>query len=214
MPKLRDVTPGTVFGQLTVLGCCISDYKNHALCLCTCGTVKKVLLYSLGRSNNHNCGCLRKGDRLHRLPTDERKEATKLARTYRLWDLMWEKFGMANKLSDLPLIPESWKDFNTFKQDMGFCPIGMVLDRIDARLPYSAENCRWAPQRDALANKESTVYYYNGKTVVHEQYLSQLLGYAAGTLKSRRLRGELPLGWKVIPYDKVVAIRKATLENA
>lgn len=210
MAKLKDARPGTVFGQLTVLGCCSSNKRNYALCSCTCGRVVKRVLCNLRLSTDHSCGCSQRGELIHRLPQDERGEATKLARTYRMWVAMWDRFGTAKRLSGgIPLPPESWKDFSNFKQDMGFCPSGMVLDRIDVRLPYSADNCRWATQRDSWMNKESTVYYYNGKTLVHEQHLSEIFGYATTTLKARRLKGEIPANWKVVTYDEAVAIRKA-----
>lgn len=105
--------------------------------------------------------------------------------------------------------PESWKDFNNFKQDLGFCPPGMVLDRIDVRLPLSAENCTWSTQRDAWMNREGTVYYYNGKQVVYEKHLSEIFGYANNVLKKLRLNGEPYPGWRIVNYDEVVAIRKA-----
>lgn len=209
MPKLKDVTPGTVFGQLTVLGCCFSGGKSSARCVCTCGTIKTFYLYSLGRGAN-SCGCALKGKLIHRLPVQERKEPTKLARTYRVWLAMWERVNSAKKIASDVEFPESWRDFNNFKQDMGLCPTDLVLDRIDVRLPYSAENCVWSTQREALMNKQGTVYYYNGKQVVHENYLSELFGYSSPVLTCRRINGELPVGWKIVTYDEVVAIRRAS----
>lgn len=208
MAKLKKTPPGTVFGQLTVLGCCRANYKNHALCICTCGAIKKVLLSTLGRSANHNCGCASRGDLTHRLVPSQRQEATALARTYRAWANMWEKLRAAKRLSDVPMPPDRWKDFENFKQDMGYCPISQVLDRIDVRLPYYPGNCRWVPQRDAYMHRESTIYYYNGKVIVHEQHLSKLFGYSPNTLKARRLSGEPCPGWKILSYDEVVAVRR------
>ena len=212
MPKLRDTPPSTVFGKLTVLGCCYIQKKIYALCLCECGNIKPIFLYSLGRGAN-TCGCRQNSGAFklkHRVPPNERKEKTTLARTYRAWAALWERVGAAKKFANVEDgLPSRWTDFANFKADLGMCPEGLVLDRIDCRLPYSADNCRWADKRDMLLNSDSTVYYSNGKTVVPESQLSEFFGYAPATLRQRRIKGELPLGWKILTYDEVVSFRKA-----
>ncbi len=39
---------------------------------------------------------------------------------------------------------QEWDDFDTFVEDMGACPEGHSLDRIDNSKGYSKDNCRWA----------------------------------------------------------------------
>jgi hypothetical protein len=48
---------------------------------------------------------------------------------------------------------KEWLVFDNFFSDMGERPIGTSLDRIDGRLGYSKNNCRWATRREQLENR-------------------------------------------------------------
>lgn len=50
-------------------------------------------------------------------------------------------------------ICDEWIDFVKFKEDMGTCPEGFSLERINNELGYNRDNCTWIPIRDQSNNR-------------------------------------------------------------
>lgn len=48
---------------------------------------------------------------------------------------------------------EDWKDFENFYRDMGDCPEGLELDRIDNNGNYEKGNCRWVTHKVNCNNR-------------------------------------------------------------
>jgi hypothetical protein len=53
-----------------------------------------------------------------------------------------------------------WKSFETFLADIGECPAGKTLDRINNDLGYFKENCRWATKREQDESRSTTKLSY------------------------------------------------------
>lgn len=199
MENPADASPGTVFGDLTVLGRCIRGNKSYCLCLCTCSNVCLIATKALAWVS-FNCGCDTK--KLHRLPVSERQADTDTARAYRSWAQMWENFTMK---------PPEWRDFNNFLADMGGRQEGMTLDRVDINLPYSQTNCKWSSRHEQSANRSCTIFYYNGEEVLAETTLAARMGLTQPALKKRRARERIPEGWRLISHPEAIDLWKEKL---
>jgi len=88
---------------------------------------------------------------------------------------------------------ERWQTFEHFFADMGECPPGRVLDRIDNDGDYTKDNCRWATTREQHNNKRpNRPLTFNGRTQTIAEWAREL-GFSYFTLNTRLNR----LGWSI-----------------
>ncbi len=84
------------------------------------------------------------------------------------------------------------KSFIEFHRDMGDCPNGMQLDRIDNDGNYTPTNCKWSTRTEQMRNRSNTVlnddivvgmYAYRdmGKTM---KEIAKLLGVSVSNVTS------------------------------
>lgn len=162
---------GQVFGELTVLAERRAPvYPSQAAkgvklgnrmaeCVCNCGNRTTVLLAFLFSGHTSSCGC--RNSRM----TAERNRTHGLADSghYARW------FGMLSRCSDPENLNYSkyggrgiavhadWHDLGNFvswvRENLGDCPEGHTLDRIDVDGDYEPGNVRWASRSMQAHNR-------------------------------------------------------------
>lgn len=76
--------------------------------------------------------------------------------TYRRWCDMKTRCRRDHRYAHVEIC-STWRvSFEEFLSDMGECPEGLTLDRIDNDKGYDFENCRWATQRKQTNNRRNT----------------------------------------------------------
>lgn len=166
--KFREDISGNVYGRLTVLREVKTDRGWIVECSCSCGKLYKTFTYSVVSGNTSSCGCYRK-----ELAKD--KNAVHPMQNTKTW-FVWT--SMKRRCSDpsynsyknygergISYDPR-WDSFEKFYEDMGECPKGLSLDRIDTFGNYCKENCRWADSTTQNFNQRTKKSNKSGRTGV------------------------------------------------
>lgn len=90
------------------------------------------------------------------------------------------------------IVCERWDSYEAFLADMGRCPEGHTLDRIDPNGNYEPSNCRWATYINQLNNKRTNRRVeFHGETKTLAEW-ERAIGLNKGVLK-----GRLRIGWSI-----------------
>lgn len=185
---------GVVFGRLTAqsfLGTGVKNGKPYWRCICSCGNVVEVSVYSLLSGHTSSCGCLQRDITAERLTihglhgTPEHSVYNSmLQRCYDEKSIAYKSYGGRGiKVCD------RWKDPQLFQDDMGPRPEGMTLERKDVNKDYSPDNCVWASKKDQARNRRNNVIVeFNGKVACMSEHAEDH-ALSASTVGRRIKRG-------------------------
>lgn len=167
---------GQVFGRLTVLADTGKRNGNGNVwwsCLCDCGTVVERIGRDLRVADTPSCGCAMSDYRRGR----PLKHGGAKTREWKIWNAMRRRCQDKN-FRDYPhyggrgiSFSEEWKDFANFRADMGPCPEGHTLERLDSDGHYTAQNCVWADRKQQANNiRRNRKLTFQGETKTMAQW--------------------------------------------
>lgn len=193
------------------------DNKIVWLFLCDCGNKCEMIGREVKNGHTKSCGCLN----IERVTTMGKANKThghasggKLSKTYMIWagmkrrclDPKHKRFcdygGRGITICDRWL--EENNGYSNFLKDMGECPKGKSLNRVDNNLlseGYSSKNCCWSTQKEQCRNKRNNhLISYDGKNLTIIEW-SEITGIHKATIRRRIGAGWTPEEALTTPVD-------------
>ncbi len=90
------------------------------------------------------------------------KHGLSSTKEYRIWSGMMQRCYNKKSISYINygargiFVCKRWHDLNNFIKDMGECPKGKTLERINNNNWYSPQNCKWATMKEQCRNRRNT----------------------------------------------------------
>jgi hypothetical protein len=156
------------------------------LCRCDCGRDTVVNGQHLRRGLIVSCGSHARSMRI--------SHGHFGTRTYRCWNGMLSRCGhwgtgQKNYAERGIRVCERWFVFENFLEDMGECPSGKSIDRINNDGNYEPDNCRWATPLEQMQNvRHNRNLTHNGRTMSMSAWAREK-GWHQMTIACRLSRG-------------------------
>lgn len=135
-------------------------------CICDCGKERVISVGHFNTGKHSSCGC----SHWHGHAANKAKSReyityhNMMARCYKPHNKRYCDYGAKGII-----VCERWREsFQNFLDDMGVCPAGFQIDRIDNAKSYSPENCRWVSPKENMANRSISKIW----TVFGREYMS------------------------------------------
>jgi hypothetical protein len=163
-------------------------------CKCDCGESRTIRGTALRAGRHKSCGCMSPKFKAN----DPRNAGYSHLREYRIWR------GMVDRCSDLTgkkshlyaakgiRVCERWNTFPDFLADMGKCPKGFTIERIDGNRGYEPSNCKWASRVEQANNTTRNVMLeFKGRRQTISQWATEL------AIKSNTIVYRIRRGWSI-----------------
>lgn len=200
-PRVKgcDVSIGSRFGRLIITSPSTGGKHSKVDVSCDCGQTKSVRIAHLRSGKTQACGCLH----LEVLgePTSHGMAGTL---THRIWKGMKSRCDNRNIKSHhyyggrgISYSP-GWAAFEDFLKDMGECPEGHTIERLDVNGDYEKSNCVWLPAAMQARNKTNTVWVRLSGDLMSVAEAMERLGLPSERYYIRRRRISLPTPQQII----------------
>lgn len=203
MPRKLHISPGHVFGELTVVGEADRIRKRNGASIrafnvrCSCGAEKVVRLSSLTDGATVSCGHVQRQKARHNKSALTHGESK--SRLYMVWSAMKARcHNQADK--SYPRyggrgisVCQEWRDsYEAFIAYMGERPDGLTVERIDTNGNYEPGNVRWATYTEQARNtRRNHLHTIDGVTKCLAEWC-QILNEPWTTVKKRVAAGRDP----------------------
>lgn len=166
---------GEKYGRLTVdsfIKVYIESQKRtrtKLICQCDCGNKHTMDVSEFRRGRTHSCGCLKRENGSKR-----KTHGMSDTKIYAIWSRMVNRTDACLSKRDVNYQydyidrEEKWDTFEGFYEDMSATYFdGASIDRVNPKLGYSKENCRWVTMAEQGRNKGKNKRNKTGVTGVH-----------------------------------------------
>jgi hypothetical protein len=162
-------------------------------CQCECGALTDVAGAYLTKGNTKSCGCLQR-EAAAAMGHSSSTHGKSNTPTYQVWRSMLKRCddvhnhnygGRGIKVCN------RWRSFQKFYEDMGCCPEGLTIERVNNNGHYTPTNCIWATQKEQGNNRRGNISIkWKGLTLTIAQWSEKL------SLNRQTLYWRARQGWR------------------
>lgn len=154
------------FGKLIVKSKSHSDNGIVWNCICDCGNNTTARTGHLNAGSTISCGCALKENR-DMFKSERFKHGLTNHPLFNVWQDMIRRCyseyrdDFKNYGGRGIRVCYKWRgDFRNFLDDMGECPKGYTLERIDTNGDYFKDNCKWATRAEQNRNSRFSKWWH------------------------------------------------------